>query len=210
MRAVRRWRLELHMNSPLPLNILMDEARACRVCEPHLPRGCRPLVWGSQASRVLLISQAPGAAAHESGVPWDDRSGDRLRGWLGLSPEEFYDPSLVGILPMGFCYPGKGKNGDLKPRPECAPAWHPRLLRGFESVRLTIFIGRCAFERYLSEECGSLTEAVRANERWLPERAAMPHPSPRNNIWLKKHPWFQSEVVPVVREAVRHAVGGRN
>jgi uracil-DNA glycosylase len=157
---------------------------------------------------VLLISQAPGSVAHESGVPWDDRSGDRLRGWLGLTREEFYDSALVGILPMGFCYPGRGKSGDMRPRPECAPTWHPRLLAGFSGVRLTICVGRCAFERYLSEEAGSLTEAVRVCARLLPERLAIPHPSPRNNIWLKRHPWFEEQTVPLVREAVRRAVGG--
>lgn len=188
------------------LEQMIEMARGCRVCEAHLPRGCRPLLQGSRSSRVLLISQAPGAAAHESGVPWDDRSGDRLRDWLGVSKEEFYDASLIGILPMGFCYPGKGKSGDLKPRPECAPTWHPKLLPGFEGVRLTIFIGRCAFERYLSDEFESLTEAVRANERLLPERAAMPHPSPRNNIWLKRHGWFVDETVPRLRECVQKAM----
>lgn len=184
----------------------MERARACRLCEAHLPLGCRPLIRGSRASRVLLISQAPGGAAHESGVPWDDRSGDRLRDWLGLSADEFYDPALVAILPMGFCYPGKGKGGDLRPRPECAPIWHPELLPGFEGVELTLLVGRYAFERYLSDGFGSLTEAVRASERLLPERAAMPHPSPRNNFWLRRNPWFEEEILPRVRESVRRAV----
>lgn len=190
----------------MKLELLINEARSCRICEPHLPRGCRPLLQGSAGSRMVVIGQAPGAAAHESGVPWDDRSGQRLRSWLGVSDAEFSDPDLVALLPMGFCYPGTGSGGDLRPRPECAPEWHERLLAGFESVSLTIIIGKWAFERYLGDEYGTLTDAVRACDDLLPGRIALPHPSPRNNIWLKKHPWFEGEVLPALRARVRAAL----
>lgn len=194
----------------LHLDVVIDEARTCRACEAELPRGCRPLLQGSRDSRVLLISQAPGAAAHESGVPWDDRSGDRLRDWLGVTKDEFYDPSKVGILPMGLCYPGKGASGDLRPRPECAPMWHDRLLPVFGRVGLTLYVGRFAFERYLSAEFETLTDAVRGGARLLPGRAALPHPSPRNNIWLKRHGWFERECLPRIRGAVRGALSVRS
>ncbi|MFG0291892.1 MAG: uracil-DNA glycosylase family protein [Phycisphaerales bacterium JB050] len=181
----------------------MQRARECRICEKDLVLGCRPLLQGSRSSRLLLIGQAPGAAAHESGVPWDDRSGQRLREWLELSDAEFYNPELVAILPMGFCYPGTGKSGDLRPRPECAPEWHERFLAGFEAVELTVCLGRYAFERYLSDRFGSVTEAVRSNAQLLPKWAALPHPSPRNNMWLKRNAWFEADVLPVIRRRVR-------
>ncbi|MEM1329430.1 MAG: uracil-DNA glycosylase family protein [Planctomycetota bacterium] len=182
---------------------LLVQARACRICEPELPRGCRPLIQGSAQSRIVVIGQAPGAAAHESGVPWDDRSGARLRAWLDVSDDEFYDPDLFALMPMGFCYPGTGKRGDLPPRPECAPEWHDRLLEGFRSVSLIVIIGKHAFERYLVDQHDTLTAGVRAFGDLLPDRVALPHPSPRNNIWLKRNPWFESEVLIALRARVR-------
>lgn len=190
----------------VPLRVLA-EARACGVCAEHLPAGPRPLVAGSARSRVLIIGQAPGQAAHESGVPWNDRSGDRLREWLGLGPERFYDEGLVALMPMGFCFPGKGRTGDAPPRPECAPLWHPRLLGVLGGVRLTIYVGRFAFERYLSETYATQTEAIRACRELLPARMALPHPSPLNNRWLAKNRWFEREVVPQLAGAVNAALG---
>ena len=182
---------------------ILDHARACRLCEPELPHGCRPLVQGSAHSGIVVIGQAPGAAAHESGIPWDDQSGARLRSWLGVSDDEFYDPNLIALLPMGLCYPGKGTNGDLRPRPECAPEWHERLLSEFKSVSLTVITGKYAYARYLGNGFDTLTDAVRAYDALLPARIALPHPSPRNNIWLKKHPWFEREVLDALRARVR-------
>lgn len=155
---------------------------------------------------MLIIGQAPGLAAHNSGTPWNDRSGDRLRDWLGLTREEFYDDALVALMPMGFCYPGKGRTGDAPPRPECAPLWHPRLLKEFRSVRLTIYVGRFAFDRYLSSEFDTQTEAIRACSTLLPSRLALPHPSPLNNRWLAKNPWFDRDVTPMLSEATRAAL----
>lgn len=191
------------------LEVLMERARACRICERELPHGCRPLIQGSAASRIVVIGQAPGSAAHESGVAWDDRSGERLRSWLGVTHDEFYNPDLFALLPMGFCYPGTGKSGDLRPRPECAPEWHERLLAGFESLSLTVIVGRYALERYV-DEYDALGSAVRAYEELLPERIVVPHPSPRNNIWLKKNPWFEGEVLGVLRTQVRASLCASN
>ncbi len=185
---------------------VFQEARRCVACEAELPLGARPLLAGRGSSRVLIIGQAPGRAAHESGVPWDDASGARLRAWLGLSDEQFYDASLVALVPMGFCYPGKGKTGDLSPRTECAPLWHDRVLRALRSVELTVYVGKYAFEAYLSAEFASLTDAVQGYRELLPRRVALPHPSPRNNIWLKKHAWFEDEVVEAVRTRVSDVV----
>jgi uracil-DNA glycosylase len=189
------------------LTQLMSEARACTVCASELADGCRPLIQGSARARVLIIGQAPGSAAHASGIPWDDRSGARLREWLGVTDDEFYDASRVALMPMGFCYPGTGRSGDLRPRGECAPLWHDRLLAGFKGVELTVYAGRYAFERYLSDGYASLTDAVRDCDGLLPTRVALPHPSPRNNLWLSKHPWFEEEVVPALRRRVRGLMG---
>ncbi|MEO1007588.1 MAG: uracil-DNA glycosylase family protein [Planctomycetota bacterium] len=180
----------------------LREARGCTLCEPDLPLGARPLLQGSGRSRLLIIGQAPGAAAHESGTPWDDRSGQRLREWLGLTSERFYDPSFVALMPMGFCYPGTGASGDLPPRPECAPLWHDRLLRAFRGVCLTLYLGKHAHARYLGDRYATLTQAVAAYDDLLPEAMVLPHPSPRNNIWLKKNAWFLELAVPRLRQAV--------
>jgi uracil-DNA glycosylase len=189
------------------LQQLIKEVKACDECASALPHGCRPLIQGSTSSRMLIIGQAPGAAAHASGIPWDDRSGARLRAWLGITSDEFYDAQWVALMPMGFCFPGTGKSGDMKPRRECAPLWHDRLLHGFQGVDLTILVGRYAFDQYLSEEFASLTDAVGGWGQLLPSRVALPHPSPRNNRWLGKHPWFENEVVPALRRRVRGLMG---
>lgn len=181
---------------------VLQEVRACRVCAPHLPLGPRPLLAASPDSRILLIGQAPGRVAHESGVPWSDRSGDRLRDWLGITRETFYDEKRVAIIPMGFCYPGKGEQGDLAPRPECAPLWHEKLLPSVKSVKLTVYLGRYAFEQYLGNSYEGLTDAAQDFKRLLPAQIVLPHPSPRNAMWIKKHPWFTAKLLPVLRAHV--------
>lgn len=186
---------------PRALSII-EEARKCTRCAADLPLEPRPLLAGSAASRVLIIGQAPGLAAHESGTPWDDRSGDRLRDWLAVSSEQFYDPDRIALLPMGFCYPGTGSTGDLAPRPECAPEWHERIRSNLTSVEVTLFVGRFAFESYVSSEYRTLTEAVRAANELLPTRCVLPHPSPRNNRWLAKNPWFGRDVLPALKRRI--------
>lgn len=184
------------------LDVLLDEVRACRVCEAHLPMGPRPLVRASSGSRMVVIGQAPGAAAHARGTPWDDASGARLRQWLGLDNTVFSDARRVAIMPMGFCYPGTGRGGDRPPRPECAPLWHDRLLGAMPDVQLTVLVGRYAFERRLGGRYATLTEAVRAWADLLPSMVVLPHPSPRNNRWLARHGWFEREALPPLRERV--------
>ena len=191
------------------LDVLLKEVRACTLCEAHLPLGPRPLVQASARARVVIIGQAPGAAAHESGKPWDDRSGARLREWLGIGETEFYDANRVAIVPMGFCYPGTGRGGDLPPRPECAVAWHERLLGSLKNIQLTMLVGRYAFEHKLGDRYASLTEAVGAWEELLPSMIVLPHPSPRNNRWLSKHAWFERDVLPALRERVAEAITPR-
>lgn len=185
---------------------LLDKVRACTHCEADLPLGPRPLLAASARSRVLIIGQAPGTRTHEAGTVWDDVSGDRLRSWLGVERDVFYDPDNFAHMPMGFCYPGKAASGDAPPRPECAPLWHDRLLAKLKDVRLTLLIGKHAISRYAPDARPTLTDAVRAWREYAPERLVLPHPSPRNNIWLKKNPWFELEVLPVLRESVRSAI----
>lgn len=188
------------------LNVLLSEIRSCTICAEHLPLGPRPLVQAAPSSRVLIIGQAPGSVAHTSGIPWDDRSGQRLREWLGVGDETFYNPKQIALAPMGFCYPGSGKGGDLPPRPECAEAWQGPLLKSLKKVDLTILIGRYAYEHMTGDRYGTLTEAVGAWEELLPETIVLPHPSPRNNRWLAKHPWFERKVLPVLRGRIRDLV----
>ncbi|MDW3218599.1 MAG: uracil-DNA glycosylase family protein [Acidimicrobiales bacterium] len=188
------------------LSHLLEEVRACRVCEASLEAGPRPIVQVGSHASVVIIGQAPGRRVHESGVPWDDPSGVRLRGWLGLSEDEFYDPDRVALIPMGFCYPGKGRSGDLPPRPECAPLWHERLLAHLPEDRLQVIIGQYAQARYLPDRSASLTETVRRWEAFLPDRVVMPHPSPRNVRWLGANPWFEAETVPAIRARVKEVL----
>jgi len=182
---------------------LLAEIRACQICRVYLPNGPRPIVQFSTQSRILLIGQAPGARVHASGIPWDDASGDTLRQWLGVDKSQFYNPDLFAIMPMGFCYPGSGKSGDLPPRPECAPTWHARILQQMPYIRLTLLIGQYAQNRYLGNRMqGNLTETVRLWPSFLPTYLPLPHPSPRNRIWLKKNDWFEKEVLPELRGRV--------
>ena len=193
--------------APDPLSPILDQARACTLCEGSLEHGVRPVLQMSSSSRILIAGQAPGRRVHESGVPFDDPSGDRLRDWLGLTREQFYDAALVAILPMSFCYPGTGKSGDLAPRKECAPAWRDALLGQLEALELTLVIGAHAMGWHLPGEKRSLTDTVKAWREFAPDRIPLPHPSPRNNIWLKKNPWFAKEVLPHLRGRIATVLG---
>ena len=186
------------------LEALLAEVRGCNLCAAELPLGPRPVVQADARARILLASQAPGRAVHESGIPFDDPSGRRLREWLGVSPEQFYDASRFAIVPMGFCYPGKGKSGDLPPRRECAPQWRAPLLAALPQVELLIAVGGYAVREHLAER--SLTAAVENFRTHLPAQIALPHPSPRNTYWLQKHPWFERDVLPALRRRVRQVL----
>lgn len=182
--------------------ILLTDIRACTVCAAHLPLGPRPVVQAHPSARLLVAGQAPGRKVHESGVPFDDASGDRLRSWLGLTRAVFYDARKVAIVPMGFCFPGAGKSGDQPPRPECAPLWRERLLAGLSKVELTLVIGQYALAHHLPNAGVSLTEAVKNWRSHGPKIMPLPHPSPRNNIWLSRNPWFEADVLPVLQQRV--------
>ena len=185
------------------LKRLLRDARECRICEEALEGGVRPVLQASETARVLIAGQAPGRRVHESGVPFDDPSGERLRDWMGIPRDVFYDPARVAILPMGFCYPGTGRSGDLPPRPECAPAWRQPLLDELVGVKLTLIIGQYAARWHLGIPAKqSLTSIVRDWKSHRPATLPLPHPSPRNNIWLKKNPWFEEEVLPYLRQRV--------
>jgi uracil-DNA glycosylase len=183
--------------------ILLDEVRACTVCAPFLPMGPRPIVQFSATSRILIIGQAPGTRVHLSGIPWNDDSGNRLRDWTGISKDDFYDPARVALVPMGFCYPGKGVSGDLPPRPECAPLWHDRILALLPKDRLTLLVGLYAQAYYLPRKGETLTERVRDFAAFGPSVIPLPHPSWRSVGWQKRNPWFESDLLPALRESVR-------
>ncbi|MEO0478035.1 MAG: uracil-DNA glycosylase family protein [Planctomycetota bacterium] len=185
---------------------LLREARACRLCEEHLEHGVRPVMQARESARILIAGQAPGRRVHESGVPFDDPSGDRLREWMGVTREQFYDPDLVAILPMGFCYPGTGRSGDLPPRPECAPQWRQRILDCLPALRLTLVVGQYAMKWHLGTRSRALTDVVRSWREFDSDALPLPHPSPRNNIWLKKNPWFEADVLSQLRKSVAAAL----
>ncbi len=184
------------------LDHLLADIRRCRVCEEHLEHGPRPIVQVGSTARIVIIGQAPGRRVHESGVPWDDPSGRTLRSWLGVSDEQFYDPALVALVPMGFCYPGSASSGDKPPRPECAPLWHDRVLGHLPDDRLELIIGTYAQKRYIADRKPTLTETVANWAAYLPRQAVLPHPSPRNQHWLRKNPWFEVEALPAIRRRV--------
>lgn len=186
------------------LSSLLSDVRSCRICEAHLPLGPRPVVTVHPEARLLIIGQAPGTKVHASGIPWDDQSGKNLRRWLNMTNEEFYDETKVGIVPMGFCYPGRGKSGDLPPRPECAPQWHQKLHEQMPKIGLTLLIGQYAQQYYLGDNRPrTLTETVRQFDTWFPKYLPLPHPSPRNGVWIKRNPWFEQDLVPVLQEKVK-------
>lgn len=185
------------------LETLLARVRACRVCEGALPLGPRPVLRARASARLLIVGQAPGTRVHATGIPWNDPSGDRLRAWLDLDRETFYDDSRIAILPIGFCYPGRDlRGGDLPPRPECAPLWHPELRRHLPRIELTLLVGSYAQAFYLGgRRETSLAETVRAFRRYLPD-FPLPHPSWRNTAWLRANPWFEAELVPELRARV--------
>ncbi len=181
---------------------LLTEVRACTICEAHLPLGPRPVLQLQPNARVLIAAQAPGRKVHDSGVPFDDASGNRLREWLGVTRKVFYDPEQIAIVPMSFCFPGSGRSGDLPPRPECAPAWRKLLLGRLRHLEVTLVLGRYAQKYHFGEASSSLTELVRSWRTYWPNMIPLPHPSPRNNPWLRRNPWFEVEVLPSLRKRV--------
>lgn len=183
---------------------IITQAQNCKVCEPFLEDGVRPVFTIHPKARILIVGQAPGRKVHLSGLPWADASGKRLRQWLGVTEEVFYDASIFAILPMGFCFPGTGKSGDLPPRKECAPLWHETMLRFMPNIELILLIGQYAQAYYLGKnKMKNLTETVKHYAAYLPKYLPLPHPSPRNQIWLKKNAWYEEEVVPFLKDKVK-------
>lgn len=182
---------------------LIEEIRACNICAPHLPHGVRPVFQIDPHATILVAGQAPGRKVHETGIPFNDASGERLREWMGISKTTFYNAKKIAILPMGFCYPGTGKTGDLPPRPECALAWREKLLAQLTQLKLTLVIGQYAHAYHLPEHGPSVTETVKSWRDYWPTVLPLPHPSPRNNLWLKRNPWFESEVIPDLRKRIK-------
>lgn len=187
------------------LKNLLVEIRNCTLCEDHLRLGARPVVRADSKARILVVGQAPGRKVHETGIPFNDPSGERLRDWMGIDSDLFYNESKIAILPMGFCFPGTGKSGDLPPRPECAEAWREKLLSNLPKIELTLVIGKYAQDYHLGAlQKKNLTETVSSWKEYRRKKLLpLPHPSPRNNIWLKKNPWFEKEVLPALKSKVR-------
>ncbi len=186
------------------MQTLLKDIRACEICKEHLPLGPRPIVTAHPDAKIVIIGQAPGTKVHKTGIPWDDPSGKQLRKWLNVSDEIFYDESKIALVPMGFCYPGKGKSGDLPPRPECAPQWHEVLLSKMPNLKLVILIGTYAQKEYLKGNTKkTLTETVKNYNEYLPGFLPLPHPSPRNRFWLMKNPWFEKEIVAELQKQIR-------
>jgi len=196
------------------LEELIEQARACTLCAAILPRGPRPVLQAGRRARVLVVGHAPGTRVHETGIPWNDPSGDTLRTWMDVDRDAFYDPERFAIIPTGLCYPGRGRSGDLPPRPECAPRWHPPLRAALPEIRLTLLLGAHAQAYYLGRPRGTLTERVAVWERYLAGECThpavgpvlpLPHPSPRNRRWIRQRPWFEAEVIPALRRALAAA-----
>lgn len=186
---------------------LLSEIKHCKVCQGDLPLGANPVVQASSQSKIAIIGQAPGIAVHQSGIPWDDKSGDNLRNWLGVDKNQFYDENIFALIPMGFCYPGSGKSGDLPPMKICAPLWHKRLFQAMTEVKLTLLLGKYAQGFYLGKQAkSSLTKTVQSFEEYRPEYLPLPHPSPRNNIWQSKNPWFKAEVLPFLKSRISEII----
>ncbi len=185
------------------LDNLLRDIRKCEICKEHLPLGARPVFQVSNVAKILVVGQAPGRRVHETGIPFNDPSGDRLRNWMRIDKETFYNAQKLSIIPMGFCFPGTGKSGDLPPRKECAQNWRESLMRQLPSLELTIIIGQYAIDWHLgNSRKKTLTETVKSWQEYWPEKIVLPHPTPRNNIWLKKNPWFEDEVLPPLKERI--------
>ncbi len=199
------------MKSPGATNLsrLLADIRACRICEAHLPHGARPVIHASATAKLCIFAQAPGIRVHETGISFNDPSGDRLREWMGVDRTTFYDESRIAIIGMGFCFPGyDAKGGDLPPRKECAEAWQEKLFAALPKFKLTLLVGGYAFNWHLGERAKSnVTETVKAWREYAPRYIPLPHPSWRNNAWLKKNPWFADELLPYLRKRVRSTIG---
>ena len=187
-------------------DLLLREVRSCTLCASDLAHGVRPVLRAAPSARILVAGQALGSKVHATGVPFDDPSGERLREWMGIDRDQFYDESKIALLPMGFCYPGKGKSGDLPPRPICASTWRARLLAELPDIQLTLVIGQYAQAWHLDSVQKNLTETVRQFRKYPASVLPLPHPSPRNNIWLRRNEWFSREVLPTLRRRVARAL----
>ncbi len=187
----------------------MAQVRACRHCEAQLPLGPNPVLRAGTGARMVIVGQAPGTRVHETGIPWNDPSGDRLRGWLELDREVFYDESRIAIVPMGFCYPGRGKSGDLPPAPDCAPLWHDKLFELMPDIELVLLVGSYAQNHYLGRSRETLTQRVQRWRDFGPRFFPLPHPSPRNTLWLRRNAWFEEQVVPALRSRVGELLAAR-
>lgn len=182
---------------------LLEEIKHCTICKAHLKDGVNPVLTAHPKSSIAIIGQAPGSVVHKTGIPWNDKSGERLRKWLGIDADTFYDTETFAIIPMGFCYPGKGKTGDLPPRKECAPTWHPLLFEALKNIDVFILIGSYAQNYYLENAKKTLTETVKNFHLYLPKFIVLPHPSPRNNIWLQKNQWFEKDNIPFIQHEIQ-------
>lgn len=185
---------------------LLTQIRSCQICD-GLPLGPRPILQIGASAKILIAGQAPGRITHHKGIPFDDPSGNRLRDWLGISRDEFYDASKIALAPMGFCFPGTGKGGDLPPRKECAEAWRKPVLEQLENIELTLVIGQYALDWHIADgKKMTLTDRVASWKNYMPDVLPLPHPSPRNNRWLKRNPWFEEEVLPALKSRVSELI----
>lgn len=198
--------LDADKDSTLSLPQLITKIRCCTVCQPVLSHECKPILQAGNKARILIAGQAPGRAAHQSGIPFDDASGDRLRLWLGMDKSQFYHPDITAILPMGFCFPGSAKQGDLPPRPECAALWRQSLLDRLTNIRLTLVIGQYAQRYHFGDDGLSLTARVQQWQQYWPDIIPLPHPSPRNHFWLRRNPWFEQQLLPQLQQRINEVL----